>query len=190
MKAKTLRIRMMLLFTTVVGVLLAGSYLAFWGLLAHEVPTQLNRQLLETARPLIADIVTEPNAKDVNRLDIPGEFFELLDSTGRVLQRSRNVTAAIDLNGISPAVSRPTFGIATIGHAQSVRIALVPFQQGNQTRILVVAIPTLGTNRVLDSFGGFAWFFFLLTSFLIPAFRLFMWGEVWRLSPRSPGTRP
>jgi len=140
MKAKTLRIRMMLLFTTVVGVLLAGSYLAFWGLLAHEVPTQLNRQLLETARPLIADIVTEPNAKDVNRLDIPGEFFELLDSTGRVLQRSRNVTAAIDLNGISPAVSRPTFGIATIGHAQSVRIALVPFQQGNQTRILVVAI--------------------------------------------------
>src|SRR6266487_401648 len=153
MKAKTLRIRMMLLFTTVVGVLLAGSYLAFWGLLAHEVPTQLNRQLLETARPLIADIVTEPNAKDVNRLDIPGEFFELLDSTGRVLQRSRNVTAAIDLNGISPAVSRPTFGIATIGHAQSVRIALVPFQQGNQTRILLVAIPTLGTNRVLDSFG-------------------------------------
>ena len=78
MKAKTLRIRMMLLFTTVVGVLLAGSYLAFWGLLAHEVPTQLNRQLLETARPLIADIVTEPNAKDVNRLDIAGEFFELL----------------------------------------------------------------------------------------------------------------
>src|SRR5256885_9185811 len=122
MKAKTLRIRMMLLFTTVVGVLLAGSYLAFWGLLAHEVPTQLNRQLLETARPLIADIVTEPNAKDVNRLDIPGEFFELLDSRGRVLQRSRNVTAPIDLNGISPAVSRPTFGIATIGHAQSVRI--------------------------------------------------------------------
>src|SRR6266702_3511137 len=110
MKAKTLRIRMMLLFTTVVGVLLAGSYLAFWGLLAHEVPTQLNRQLLETARPLIADIVTEPNAKDVNRLDIPGEFFELLDSTGRVLQRSRNVTAAIDLNGIGPAVSRPSFG--------------------------------------------------------------------------------
>jgi len=62
---------MMLLFTTVVGVLLAGSYLAFWALLAHEIPTQLNRQLVETARPLIADIVTEPNAQDVNRLDIP-----------------------------------------------------------------------------------------------------------------------
>src|SRR5438309_5657509 len=187
MKAKTLRIRMMLLFTTVVGVLLAGSYLAFWGLLAHEVPTQLNRQLLETARPLIADIVTEPNAKDVNRLDIPGEFFELLDSTGRVLQRSRNVTAPIDLNGISPAVSSPTFGIATIGHAQSVRIALVPFQQGNQTRILLVAIPTLGTNRVLDSFGRVALLLFPLSLFLTASISAFYVGR--SLAPITALTR-
>jgi len=60
MKAHTLRFRMMVLFCSLVGVLLAGSYLAFWVLLAHEVSTQINRQLLETARPIIADIVTEP----------------------------------------------------------------------------------------------------------------------------------
>jgi signal transduction histidine kinase len=167
-KAKTLRFRMMVLFTTVVGVLLAGSYVAFWALLAHEVSAQLNRQLLETARPLIADIVTEPNAQDVNRLDIPGEFFEVLDSTGRVLQRSANVTTPIALNGLSPAASRPSFGIATMGNAQSVRIALIPFLQGNQPRVLVVAIPTLGSNRVLDSFGRVALFLFPL-SLLITA---------------------
>src|SRR4029077_20905723 len=90
MKAQSLRFRMMVLFCSVVGVLLAGSYLAFWGLLAHEVSAQINRQLLETARPLIADIITDPDAQDVSRLDLPGEFFELLDSAGRVLQRSRN----------------------------------------------------------------------------------------------------
>jgi signal transduction histidine kinase len=156
MKAKTLRFRMMLLFTTVVGVLLAGSYLAFWALLAHEVPTQLNRQLLDTARPLIADIVTEPNAQDVNRLDIPGEFFEVMDPSGRVLQHSKNLTTLIDLRGMSSSISRPTFGIAAIGSAQSVRVALVPFQSANQPRILVVAIPTLGTNGVLTSFGRVA----------------------------------
>ncbi|HXM21964.1 MAG TPA: ATP-binding protein [Terriglobales bacterium] len=156
MRTKTLRFRMMLLFTTVVGVLLAGSYLAVWGLLAHEVPTQLNRQLLDTARPLVADIITEPNAQDVNRLDIPGEFFEVLDATGHVLQHSKNLTTLINLSGISPAVSRPTFGIAAIGDAQSVRVALIPFQQANQLRVLVVAIPTLGTNRVLTSFGRVA----------------------------------
>ncbi len=156
MKAHTLRFRMMVLFCSVVGVLLAGSYLAFWGLLAHEVSTQINRQLLETARPIIADIITEPNAQDVSRLDIPGEFFELLDTAGRVLQHSRNISAPIDLKGISPAVSQPTFGLAAMGNSESVRIALIPFQQGNQQRVLAVAIPTFGTNRVLDSFGRIA----------------------------------
>jgi signal transduction histidine kinase len=177
MKAKTLRFRMMLLFTTVVGVLLAGSYLAFWGLLAHEVPAQLNRQLLETARPLIADIVTEPNAQDVSRLDIPGEFFELIDPMGHVLQRSKNLTTPIDLSGISPVVSRPTFGLATIGNAQSVRVALIPFQQANQTRFLVVAIPTLGTNRVLDSFGRVALLLFPLSLLLTAGISAFYVGR-------------
>lgn len=157
MKAKSLRFRMMLLFCTVVGVFLAGSYLAFWGLLAHEVSTQINRQLLETARPLIADIVTEPNAQDINRLDIPGEYFEVLGPAGQVLQRSPNLTAPIDLRGIDPAVSRPAYGIATIGQVQSVHVALIPFlQAGQQPRILAVAIPTLGTDSVLEGFGRVA----------------------------------
>src|SRR5438132_10549199 len=63
MKIRTLRLRMMLLFCTVVGVLLAASYLAFWGLLAHAVHTQLNRQLLETARPIIADMVDRKSTR-------------------------------------------------------------------------------------------------------------------------------
>jgi len=176
MSAKTLRFRMMLLFTTVVGVLLAGSYLAFFGLLTRAVRTQLNRQLLETARPIIADIITEPKAQDVNRLDIPGEFFETLDTAGQVLQRSKNVTAPIELNGIKPTFSEPTFGSATIGH-ESIRIALVPFQQGNQTRILLVAIPTLGTNSVLDSFGRVALLLFPLSLALTASISAFYVGR-------------
>src|ERR1700716_1272342 len=177
MKAKTLRFRMMLLFTTVVGVLLAGSYLAFLSLLSHEIPTQLNRQLLETGRPLVADMVTEPNAQDVNRLDIPGEFFEVRDLAGVVLQHSKNLTTPIDLSGISLAITRPTFGIAAIGKVQSVRAALIPFQQGNHPRILVVAIPTLGTNRVLDSFGRVALLLFPLSLLLTAGISAFYVGR-------------
>jgi len=177
MKAKTLRFRMMLLFTTVVGVLLAGSYLAFWGLLSHEIPAQLNRQLLETARPLIADIVTEPNAQDIKRLDIPGEFFELLDATGGILQYSRNLTTPITLNGMSLLISRPTFGIGTIEKTQTVRVALIPFQQANRSRILVVAIPTLGTSRVLDSFGSVALLLFPLSLLLTAGISAFYVGR-------------
>jgi two-component system OmpR family sensor kinase len=147
---------MMMLFCTVVGVLLAGSYLAFWGLLAHAVHTQLNRQLLETARPIISDMVSEPDAKDVNRLDLPGEFFELLDQKGQVLQQSKNLAGPMKLDGLSLAGSRPTFGIAALENGETVRVALIPFQLGDQARIFAVAIPTFGTNRMLDSFGGVA----------------------------------
>jgi signal transduction histidine kinase len=177
MKAKSLRFRMMLLFCSVVGVLLAGSYLAFWGLLSHEVPTQLNRQLLETARPIIADLMSEPNGQDVKRLDIPGEFFELLDPAGRVLQQSKNLTAPMDLKGISPEVSRPTFGIASLRNGESVRIALIPFQQAAQPRVLVVAIPTLGTNAVLESFGSVALLLFAMSLLLTAGISAFYVGR-------------
>src|SRR5438445_8881628 len=169
MKVGTLRLRMMLLFCTVVGVLLAGSYLAFWGLLAHTVHTQLNRQLLETARPIISDMVTEPDAKDVNRLDLPGEFFELLDQNGHVLQQSKNLDARMKLTGLNLADSQPTFGIASLENGETVRVALIPFQQGNQALIFAVAIPTFGTNRVLDSFGRVALLLFPLSLLLTAA---------------------
>src|SRR5437016_1957208 len=156
MKVRTLRLRMMLLFCTVVGVLLAGSYLAFWGLLAHAVHSQLNRQLLETARPIISDMIAEPDAQDINRLDLPDEFFELLGPNGNVLQQSKNLPAPINLNGMNLPTSQPAFGIATLANGETVRLALIPFQQGTQPRVFAVAIPTFGTNRVLDNFGGVA----------------------------------
>jgi signal transduction histidine kinase len=174
---KTLRFRMMLLFCTIVSVLLAASYLVFWGLLAHEIPSQLNRQLLETGRPLIADISAEPNAHDVDRLDIPGEFFELLDSSGRVLQKSKNLTAPINLGAIDPAVAHPTFQVAGVGEGQSVRVAVIPFQQANQPRFLAVAIPTLGTNRVIDGFGRIVLILFPLSLLLTAGISAFYVGR-------------
>jgi two-component system OmpR family sensor kinase len=163
MKTRSLRFRMMVLFCTVVGVLLAASYLAFWALLAHEVSTQLNRQLQETARPILADLVAEPNSQDINRMDIAGQFFELLDSSGHVLQRSRNLEAPMNLQGINISVFQATFGFAALGTGESVRLALLPFQQANKSLVLVIAIPTFGTNRVIDSFGGIALALFLVS---------------------------
>jgi signal transduction histidine kinase len=153
MKTKTLRVRMMFLFCTVVSVLLAASYFAIFGLLAHEIPSQINRQLLETGRPLVADISAEPYARDIARLDIPGEFFELLDANGNILQKSKNLDVPIRLKGFTPAGLEPSFQTGDIGEGQSVRMAIIPFRQIDQPRFLAVAIPTLGTNRVLDSFG-------------------------------------
>jgi len=178
MKAKTLRFRMMLLFCSVVGILLAASYLAFWALLAHEIPAQLNRGLLDTARPILSDIMAEPNARDVERLDIPGQFFELLDADGKVLQRSSNLGAGpIDLRGLNVTGAQPAFGIGTVGNGESVRVSLIPFQQAGRQRIFAVAIPTLGTNRMLETFGGIALLLFPLSLLLTAAISAFYVGK-------------
>src|SRR5215472_7285319 len=187
MKGKTLRSRMMVLFCSVVGVLLAASYLAFWGLLARAIPAQLDRQLLETSRPIIADIASEPNARDVERLDIPGQFFELLDSSGDVLQRSRNLTGPIDLKGLKLDDSRAVFGIGSVGNSDSVRVALIPFGPVAARRFLAIAIPTFGTNRLLDSFGGITLLLFPLSLLLTAAISAFYVGK--SLAPVKALTR-
>jgi two-component system, OmpR family, sensor kinase len=157
---------MMVLFCTVVSVLLGASYLAFWGLLAHEIPSQLNHQLQETGRLLIADVAAEPEAHDIERLDIPGEFFELLDASGHVLQQSRNLPAPISLLPFDLKAAHSAYQMANIGGEQAVRVAIIPFEQANQKRFLAVAIPTLGTNRVLDTFGRIVLFLFPISLLL------------------------
>ena len=187
MRAKTLRSRMMVLFCSVVGVLLAASYLAFWGLLARAIPAQLNRQLLETSRPIIADIASEPNARDVERLDLPGQFFELLNSRGDVLQRSRNLTGPIDLKDLKLDDSHAVFGIGSVGNSDSVRVALIPFGHAAARRFLAIAIPTFGTNRLLDTFGGITLLLFPVSLLLTAAISAFYVGR--SLAPVKALTR-
>ena len=187
MKARTLRARMMLLFCSVVGVLLAASYVAFWALLAQAIPAQLNRQLLETSRPILADIASEPNARDIERLDIPGQFFELLDANGNVLQRSRNLTNPIDLKGLKHNQLHPIFAIGSVGNSESVRVALIPFEQATGKRFLAVAIPTFGTNRLLDTFGGITLLLFPLSLLLTAVISAFYVGK--SLTPIEALTR-
>ena len=176
-KARTLRFRMMLLFCTVVGVLLAGSYLAFWALLAREVSAQIDRQLLETARPIVADLISDPTEQDVNELNLPGEYFELLDSPGRVLQRSRNISNDIDFKGLKFLTSKPVFGRGAGPRGEGLRVAVVPFPLGGQWVFLAVAIPTQGTNRVLDSFGRVALLLFPLSLLLTASVSMLYVGK-------------
>ena len=177
MRTNSLHFRMMLLFCSVVGVLLAVSYLIFLALLARAIPAQLNRQLLETARPIIADFASEPNARDIERLDIPGQFFEVLDDSGQVLQRSKNLANPIDLKGLKLGDSHPVFGTGSVGNSQSVRVALIPFAHAAGRRLLAIGIPTFGTNRLLDTFGRVALLLFPLSLLLTAAISAFYVGR-------------
>ena len=175
MKAKTLRFRMIILFCSVVAGLLAVSYLAFWALLDEEVGAQLNRQLLETARPIISDLIAEPNVEDVSNLNIPDEYFELLNPDGVVLQRSKNLSSP--LKGINPRVSEPTFGTGSLDNGHHLRLALIPFQMVKGPRVLAVAVRTSRFGSTLEDFGSVALLIFPLSLLLTAGISTFYVGK-------------
>jgi signal transduction histidine kinase len=177
MKAKTLRFRMIILFCSVVAGLLAVSYLAFWALLNREVGAQLDRQLVETARPVIADLISEPNVEDVNNLNIPDEFFEVLNADGAVLQHSANLSSPIKFKGINPRVTQTTFGTGSLDSGHHVRLALIPFRVPSGPRVLAVAIRTSRFGSTLENFGSVALLIFPLSLLLTAGISTFYVGK-------------
>src|SRR5215469_14691184 len=112
----TLRFRMIVLFCTAVGVLLVISHIGLGFLLAREVRSQLDRQLLATARPVIADLITDPaDEDDVNQLNVPDCYFELIDPlSGRVLQMSQNLAGrSLDLRAAAGPQAEPVFSVVS-----------------------------------------------------------------------------
>jgi two-component system OmpR family sensor kinase len=143
---------MMLLFCLVVATLLISSSLIFYTLLAREVHAQLDRQLVETERPVAADLASDPTENDVDQLNLHGNFFELLDLPGRILQQSQNLQdRPLRIPGEIPG-SHAAFRTLHSARFGTLRLALVPFQRSRQTQVLALAIPTRSAENALRSF--------------------------------------
>jgi signal transduction histidine kinase len=149
------RFRMMALFTMLFTALLACSYLACYVFLRRELYSETYRRLVETARPVVADLSREAKMQHVNQLDIPNEYFELLDPTGHVLQKSRNLPVPLNLSGINLDVSKNDLMRAKDGAGNPVRGVIIPFKQADQPRVLVVALPHLTPGPITEVLDGF-----------------------------------
>ena len=149
---RTLRFRMMLLFSAIVGVLLAGSYLGFYLLLQRQLGSQLDHQLLVAAAPILRDLTAEPNSHDIDELDVFDEYFQLLDVSGHVLQQSKNLTRHLLTPDTRLNLPKPAFATATAPKQESMRVALIPVKYGAQPLVLLVAMPTRDAEQVLASF--------------------------------------
>src|SRR5438309_1365773 len=90
-RERSIRWRMVILFCITAGLLLGASYAALYVVFQRVVRSEFDRRLGEIAAPIIADISLDPEDKDVDLLDIPDQFFEVLDRSGAVLQRSHNL---------------------------------------------------------------------------------------------------
>ena len=142
---------MMALFVAIVALLLASSDFAFYLLLSHSVRTQLDRQLLVAAAPVARDIAAELNSHDVSELDAPDEYFQLLDSFGQVLQRSRNLDESALRMGFRPAdLSDRSFRDFSDPQLGSLRVALIPIPF--KPLLLRVGMPTRDSEQVLRNF--------------------------------------
>src|SRR4029434_3289267 len=153
----TLQIRTMLLFCAVAGVLLIGSFVGAYLLFDRAVRRQLDRQLTETAGPIIADQIADPEEKDVDQLNLPDAYFEVVDqATGQVLQRSRNLKSDLPLHLVAPVPEQPFFETLSVPDLGELRVSLVPFRVRTERWALAVAVPTPYVRAALNTFTRFA----------------------------------
>ncbi len=163
----SLRVRMMLLFTALAGMLLAGTCLAFYAILRRVLTAQFDQRLLAAAQLVVSDLIPDPaeddlahlNAPgedDVNKLDVRGEYFELLDDKGRVVQQSRNLGGRpLELGPLPATTTQPIFRAANEPGHGPVRWVLVPLQRGNARRLLLLAMPSAEIDQALAGFRRF-----------------------------------
>jgi signal transduction histidine kinase len=153
----SIQLRTMLLFCAAAGVLLVGSFVVAYVLFDQAVRSQLDKQLTETAGPIIADQIADPEEKDVDQLNLAESYFEVIDqSSGKVLQRSRNLKSDLPLHLDTPFPAVPTFQTLPSTDHGELRVGLVPFRVGDQAWALAVAGPTQEVKGVLSTFTKFA----------------------------------
>jgi two-component system, OmpR family, sensor kinase len=146
--ALSLRWRMMLLFCFTVGVLLLGSYTAFYFAARSVVRTQLDHRMAEATGLLAADLNSDPDDADIVVMEIPNEYFETVGSSGNVLALSKN------LHGHAIAWQAGARNPVTV-HDSSLgrlRVFSTPVHHGSANETLLLAMPTRDTDQILAGF--------------------------------------
>lgn len=154
MNRLSLRSRMMLLFCSAVGVLLATTLCVLYVLFSRELNSQVNCRLQKAAMPLVTVLAADPNSgfRDVDGLNLPDEYFEVLDASGHVSQKSRNLAnSKLRLSGALDS-SRETFETIEDQELGRQRVTIIPFQTRTGQHFLALSMPTRRNDGVLDSF--------------------------------------
>jgi signal transduction histidine kinase len=149
-RERSIRWRLVVLFCATAGLLLGVCYAGFYILFQRTVREQLDARLSEIAGPVIADISGEPEDKDVDLLDIPDEYFEVLDKSGNVLQRSKNLHVNLPLD------PRPGLQTVSLPGEGEIRVALIPFQAGEENWLFVSGESVRAVDSALATLRHFA----------------------------------
>jgi signal transduction histidine kinase len=140
LRERTIRWRLTLFFCIAAGSLLAVCYGGFYVIFQRVLRDQFDHRLAEIAAPIIFDIIGDPDDKDVDQLNLPFEYFEIMDTSGTILQRSRNLSVNLPVTVQS---GLQTVQLPGIGE---VRLTVIPFQAGPNKWLFVAA----GSTREID----------------------------------------
>jgi len=151
----SIRFRMMTLFCAVVGVLLALSYFGFYLMFQRVIEDQQDRELQQIAAPIIADMIRDmPDEKDIDQLNIPDQFFEVVDTTGKILERSKNLKSPLQVNLVD------SFQTINSAEHEKLRVGLFPYAYGKEKLVLLVASSTEDVDSTLLTLRRSAFFVF------------------------------
>src|SRR5215831_14600442 len=144
-RERSIRWRMTFLFCLVAGALLAVCYAGFYFIFQRVLRDQFDRRLTEIAAPIVFDIAGDPGDKDVDQLDLPYEYFEILDSSGSVLQRSRNLKTNL------PVSNQSGFQTVHLPDIGEVRVTVIPFEAGPNKWLFVSGASTREVDLALST---------------------------------------
>jgi len=145
---------MMLLFCTAVGVLLSSTLCVLYVLFSRELDSQFNCRLQKAAMPVATVLASDPDSESrgVNELNVPDEYFEVLNASGQVLQKSRNLARSeLKLSQVTDP-SRETFQTIEDEDLGRQRVTLIPFQKKTGQQFLALSMPARRNDAVLTSF--------------------------------------
>ena len=143
----------MLLFVTVVSVLLGSSYFLIYSIFVRDAARELDRRLVDTANPIVADLVSNPSEQDVFMLDLPNQYLELADANSQILQYSKNLgTHRIAIRTEDLSSRSPSFHTEEDKTLGRIRVTTIPFLVGRTTLYLLLAVPTRDTDQMVVSF--------------------------------------
>ena len=173
--ARSIQFRTITLFCAAAGVLLIGCFAGVYVMFDREVRNQLDRQLTETAAPVIADQIADPEERDVDQLNLPEAYFEVLEMSGKVSQRSKNLKSDLPLavTNVGSIQGNTSFVTVTTAEIGELRVAIIPFEAGGRIWALAVASPTRRARGALTTFIIFALLLFGLSLALMALVSVF-----------------
>jgi signal transduction histidine kinase len=150
-RERSIRWRMTFLFCLAAGALLAVCYTGFYFIFQRVVREQFDRRLSEVAAPIIFDIAADPQDNDVELLNLPAEYFEVLDPSGIVLQRSRTLKSNLPVR-----IGGDAFQTVQLPDAGEVRVTLIPYDAGPDHRLFAAGASTREVDAALAAVRRFA----------------------------------